>query len=102
MELTDITFVPHNDTGANDKSIMQEHNRLINQHKYQDATTLLDNYDFQKGLRASVFNYLESKLNKLAVFLLNKFVASKDEYYSLTEPTEEEMGSKLFWIQIYN
>lgn len=44
---------------------------------------------------------LKEKMISLKIKLLNKFVASDDEYYSLTAPSEEYMrkNNKTFWIQ---
>lgn len=101
MNITDIAFKPHNDTGLDDKSIAQQHGTLINNGNYGDATALLETNNFQKGMRASIFNVIETKMNALAVYLLNEFVASEDELYSLTEPTDEQLGNRHFWIQPY-
>lgn len=50
------------------------------------------------GFKASICNAMQNKLREIQIHLLNK-VAAPDEYYSLQEPTEEEMQGKLFWIQ---
>ncbi len=50
------------------------------------------------GFKASLCNAIQNKLREIQIRLLNKS-AAPDEYYSLQEPTEEEMQEKLFWIQ---
>ncbi len=50
------------------------------------------------GFKASICNAMQNKLREIQIHLLNK-TAAPDEYYSLQEPTEEEMQGKLFWIQ---
>ena len=48
-------------------------------------------------------NKLQMFMLNMKIKFLNKFVASKDEYYSLTEPSMEMMDAmnKKFWIQPY-
>lgn len=101
MTLKDIIFEPHNDMSAEDKGIVTEHNNLIKQENYDDATSLLNNNDYKKGFRASLFNSIQNKLLALEIYLLNEYVAESDEFYSITEPTEEQMEGKTFWMQIY-
>ena len=49
-----------------------------------------------------IFNKIEDKFNKFQFFILNKYVAKPDEFYSPTPPTAEQMKDKKFWIQPYN
>ena len=60
-----------------------------------------DNLD--EKIKKSVLDKIEEKVINLKIKLLNKYVASSDEYYSLTEPSEELMTElhKTFWIQPY-
>ncbi len=102
MELSDIVFSPHNDMSTEDIGIVKEHDSLIKQKQHANAAVLLKNNGYSKGFRASLFQALESRLNDLGVFLLNEFAANADEYYSTSEPTDEQMADKKFWIQIYN
>lgn len=101
MNLKDIVFEPHIDMSANDIELINQHNNLIKQHKYNDATALLNDNKYEKGFRASLFNSIQNKIRALEIYLLNEYVAEDDELYSFTEPTEEQMKDKTFWIQIY-
>lgn len=62
----------------------------------------MDN-DLDKKIKKSIFEKIELAIMNVKIKLLNKFVAQKDEYYSLTEPSEELMEKlgKTFWIQPY-
>lgn len=101
MELKDVVFSPHNDMSAEDTEIVTQHKNLIGAGNYSDATTLLDNNDYQKGFRASLFNSIQNKIRSVQEYLLNEFVADDDTYYSFTEPTNEQMNGKTWWIQPY-
>ena len=103
MEQKDIVFEPHNDMSAEDMEIVKQHQNLINAGNYSDATTLLDNNDYQKGFRASLFNSIQNRLRSVQEYLLNQFVAEDDEYYSYEEPTAEfmEENNYIWWIQPY-
>ncbi len=101
MTYDEIAFVPHNEIGADDLNIVNEHNDLIEKAKYKDAVALLEDNHFSKGFRASVFHTIQNKIHELEVYLLNKHVANCDELYSISEPTEEQMENKKFWIQVY-
>ena len=103
MEQKDIVFEPHNDMSAEDIEIVNQHKNLINTGNYSDATTLLDNNDYQKGFRASLFNSIQNRLRSVQEYLLNQFVADDDEYYSYEEPTAEfmEENNYIWWIQPY-
>lgn len=103
MELKDIVFEPHNDMSAEDIEIVTQHKNLIDSGNYSDATTLLDDNNYQKGFRASLFNSIQNKIRTLQEYLLNEFVADEDSYYSYDEPDAEfmeENGYK-FWIKPY-
>lgn len=101
MELKDMIFTPHNDMGAEDTDIVTQHKNLIDSGNYSDATTLLNNNDYQKGFRASLFNSIQNKIRTLQEYLLNELVADEDEFYSYDEPTAEQMDGKTFWIKPY-
>ena len=103
MELKDMIFTPHNDMGAEDTDIVTQHKNLIDSGNYSEATTLLNNNNYQKGFRASLFNSIQNRLRSVQEYLLNQFVAEDNEYYSYEEPTAEfmeENGYK-FWIKPY-
>ena len=103
MELKDMIFTPHNDMGAEDTDIVTQHKNLIDAGNYSDATTLLNDNDYQKGFRASLFNSIQNKIRTLQEYLLNEFAADEDEFYSYDEPDAEfmeENGYK-FWIKPY-
>lgn len=97
----EIGFTPHNDLHPDDISLVKEHENLIKENKFSDATALLDNADYQKGFRASLFNSMEQKIRSIQEYLLNKVIAEPDEYYSYSEPTEEQMKNKTYWVQIF-
>ena len=99
MELRDIVFEPHRDMSADDIDLVLQHDSLISQKSYDNATALLNNNKYEKGFRASLFNSFQNKLRKFEEFLLNEFVAENGEYYKFTEPSEEEMEGKQWWIQ---
>ena len=103
MELKDMIFTPHNDMGAEDTDIVTQHKNLIDAGNYSDATTLLNNNNYQKGFRASLFNSIQNKIRTLQEYLLNTFVAEDNEYYSYTEPDPEFMkvNGYEFWSQLY-
>lgn len=96
-----MIFTPHNDMGAEDTDIVTQHKNLIDSGNYSDATTLLNNNDYQKGFRASLFNSIQNKIRTLQEYLLNELVADEDEFYSYDEPTAEQMDGKTFWIKPY-
>ena len=101
MEIKDIVFEPHSDMSSDDIELVKQHNDLIKQTSYDNATALLNNSNYNKGFRASLFNSFQNKLRKLEEFLLNEFVADDDTLYKFTEPTAEEMKNKTWWIQPY-
>lgn len=100
MTKEDLNFIPHSDMTIQDIETVTLHSNLIDNEKYSDATTLLDNNKYQKGFRASLFNSLQNKLRDIQVYLLNK-TAEADEIYSIEEPTAEAMEGKTFWIKVY-
>lgn len=103
MTQDDLKFIPHSDMGIDDVIMVNQHNNLIKNEQFSDATTLLDNNDYQKGFRASLFNSIQNKIRMIQIYLLNKTVADREEYYSYEEPSDEfmnEHGYK-FWIQPY-
>lgn len=104
MEEKDIKFVPLSDVGANDLDIINEHKNLIDNGNYSDATALLENESFNKGVRASLFNSFQNKLRQLELYFLNEFVANDDEYFSIEEPNETFMEENGYthWLQPWN
>lgn len=103
MEIKDIVFEPHSDMSAYDIDLVKQHDELIKQKSYDDATALLNNNEYDKGFRASLLNAFQNKLRKFEEFLLNEFVADDDTYYSYDEPTIEfmEENNYTWWIQPY-
>lgn len=102
MEINDILFTPHSDAGISDNAVQTQHKNFIENGEFSKASALLENASFSKGFRASFLNSLQNKIRKLQLYLLNEFVASSDEFYSDTEPTEEEMNGKTIWVQPWN
>lgn len=98
MTIDDINYEPHSDAEIDDMATVHEHNVLYNENKFSDATTLLETKQYKKGIVASLFNLMEQKLRNIQIFLLNK-QAAPDELYSFTEPTDEQMQEKMFWIK---
>ena len=103
MDIQDFTFVPLSDVGAGDIDIINEHKKLIKEEKYSEATEYLNNQNFDKGFRASLFNEIQNKIRKLQLYLLNEFVAAPDEYFSDKEPDEEFVKTNGYthWLQTY-
>lgn len=103
MELKDIVFAPHSDMEIDDAEIASEHENLIKKNKFDDATALLNNSDYKKGFRASIFNSMQNKIRKIQEYILNECVAGSDEYYSYEEPNSEfmEENNYTFWMKIY-
>lgn len=101
MDFTNVNFVPHNDMHPDDIDLVEQHKNLIESKNLSGATTLLDDNDYQKGFRASLFDSIEKKLQQIQIYLLNKYVAEPDEFYSIEEPSEELMEGKTYWIQPY-
>ena len=103
MTKNDIKFVPQSDVSPYDFSLVEQHKNLINENRFSDAANLLKENSFEKGAVASLFNSIAKKIQDIQFYLLNKYVAEPDEYYSPTEPTDEEMGygKKIYWIKPY-
>lgn len=101
MEIKDIVFEPHNDMEIDDLNTSTQHDNLIKQYKFDNATALLNNTNYEKGFRASLFNSIQNKIRMVQEYVLNEFVAEEDEYFSYEEPSEELMENKTWWIQLY-
>lgn len=97
MTQDDLKFIPHSDMGIGDVAIVNQHNNLIKNKQFSDATNLLDNNDYQKGFRASPFNYMQEKINIIQNYLLTKEKVESNEIYSEIEPSKD----KDFWIMPY-
>ncbi len=98
MKQKDISFVPHSDMDIHDADVVEQHQNLIARNRFSEAASLLDNASHKKGFRATIFNTIQNKLREIQIYLLNK-TAAPNEYYSLTEPSDEEMEGKTFWMQ---
>ena len=98
MTINDIRFVPHSDMSINDKEIVSQHQNLINSNSFSDATAFLNNKNYQKGFRASLFNNMQDKIKILQEYLLTKEEEASEETISTTEPTN---SSTLFWLADY-
>lgn len=97
-----INFEPHSDISISNQETIAEHTKYIKQNMYEQAKTVVDEDAGMngKGIRASIFNIIDQKIQELQIYLLNK-KAAPYEYYSLTEPDKkwmEDNGYK-FWIQ---
>ena len=93
-------FTPYSDVEISDEELIESHNNYVYNGYYEEAITLADSALSGKGFRASFFNAIENKIKEFQIYLLNK-TALPDEYYSLTEPTDEFMDTNgfLFWIK---
>lgn len=100
MELNDIVFEPHSDMSADDADIVRQHDNFIKK-SFDAAAEFLNQKHYTKGFAASLFHSIQNKIRILELFLLNEFVAEKDEYYSYEEPDEAQMEGRLFWVQLY-
>lgn len=102
-ELTLRDFKPtlHNDISIDESEIYTKHSNLIKRRAYEEATALLDENNID-GIRASLFNSWENKLNYLDELLRKKEFKSP-YYYSQSpeEPTADEFKDKSMWSQIY-
>ena len=101
MTKDDIAFIPHGDMDIDGAAINEGHRKLIQQSNYSDATSLLNEQGYNKGFRASLFNSIQNKINVLQYYMQNEYTTENDSYYSDTEPTDEEIGSARYWVNIY-
>lgn len=101
MNISDFAFKPHSDMDADSQNVIVQHGNEIRKKNYSEAVNILDKNNYKNGFRASLFNDIQSKIRRFQVYLLNEFNAEPDEFYSLTEPTQEQMQGKKFWIQPY-
>lgn len=99
LERIDILFSPHNDMDVKDIDTVNSHHKMIKQGKYSEAVSILDENEYNSGFRSSLFNTIQNKIRKLQLYLMNKVVAKPEELFSDTEPTDDQMEGKLFWIK---
>lgn len=101
MDQTELKFEPHSDAGIEQINTITKHKNLINNNKLSDATALLNDEDYQLGVRASLLNNIQDKVRKLQLYFLNEYVADDDEYFSDTEPDVEFMNENGYqhWIK---
>jgi len=97
MNIDDLRFTPHSDMSVDDVEIVNEHSNLVNTGNFDDATALLNDNNYSKGFRASIFNGIQNKIRTVQEYLKEKEVTEKNEVISSTEPTTEEQ----FWLQDY-
>ena len=100
MTENNLKFTPHSDMSIDDQTIVNEHQNLIKNNKFSDATALLENNNYNKGFRASLFNNMQNKIHMIQEYLLNKedIENTPDEVVSNTEPTNSE---SVFWLLDY-
>lgn len=101
MTTDDLKFIPHSDMSAEELAIVTCHKELVQNHLYDEAVSFLNDSGYRKGFTSAVLNAIQNKIRKIQVYLLNKLSAETDEFYSMTEPSPEEMGNKRFWIKPY-
>lgn len=102
MNISAFSFKPHSDMDVDKRNVAIQHDNIIKKKKYSDSTALLNENNYHDGFRASLFNSIQNKIRSFQIYLLNEFNAEPDELYSLTEPTQEQMQGKNFWIRPYD
>ena len=98
MTIEDLRFTPHGDMGIDDLEIVKQHQNLIKNNEFSDATALLKTNGYTKGFRASLFNNMQEKIKIIQEHLLNKEESDSEEVFSSTEPTD---SNKKFWLMDY-
>lgn len=98
MTEKDIIFTPHSDMCLCDVDLAEQHLKLYQANKLSDATNYLDDNNYSKGFRASLFNNMENKLRMIQEHLLNK-EDEAEEIISSTEPTASDNLN--FWLSDY-
>lgn len=100
MDVNDITFVPHSDMELNDQTIVEQHLVIYKNNQYNNATNFLNDNNYTKGFRASLFNNMENKLRNLQEYLLGKESdEDSEEVITTTEPSLS--GDSSFWLLDY-
>ena len=98
MTIENLRFTPHSDMSIDGQAIVNQHQNLIKNNQLSDATTLLNNNNYNKGFRASLFNNMQDKVRMIQEYLLTKEEEVKEEEISPTEPTNSEAQ---FWLVDY-
>ena len=98
MNTEDIRFTPHSDMSIDGRTIVNQHQNLIKNNQLSDATALLNNNNYNKGFRASLFNNMQDKVRMIQEYLLTKEDDVREEEISTTEPTNSEAQ---FWLADY-
>ena len=89
---------PLNDLDIEDASLLTNYKAKMGLSKYGEAVQILNEVEFEKGIRASTLNAIKKSILELEVFILN-LTADKDTLYSVEQPTLEQMQDKIYWIQ---
>lgn len=87
-----------NDMEYTDKETLESYMTEIESGNCSNAISILDNNLSGKGVRADIINKITDEIKKLECFVLN-LVSDNDVYYSVDEPTDEQMDEKKFWIK---
>lgn len=101
MNRSDFSFQPHSDMNADSESVVRRHAEKIKEKCYSAAVSILDESGYQDGFRASLFQSLQDRIRRFQIYIMNQFNDDPDIYFSLNEPTPEQMEGKKFWIQPY-
>lgn len=91
-----LNRIPLSDIDIDDIQIIDSYNEKINEDKFTEAVQILDNESFDKGIRASNLDKIRTNIVALETKLLS-LTPNIDTYYSVEEPTDEQMENKIFW-----
>lgn len=97
---TPYDYIPYSDLEITDETALTTYNTALNSGNVSTAVAGLDTASVNKGFRAAVINAIETKTKELEAFLLNMANDDPNTYYSAAEPTDAEIGTKQFWVQI--
>jgi len=100
MSFVNYNYIPNSDIALDDSNAISTYKNQVNLHNYTDAVSSLNTNSLNKGFRASKLNNIEECLVNVGtqVLLMTKY---QDTVFAITEPTDDQMSGKLFWMQEY-